>query len=208
MGKRPKPNLLKISDTIPGIINTPAESLTPLLSSALDTFIRPLMTLLISLQGALPHSLHLILPFNYASLLLLRLRSSPPRSCEQRAYGSCLDLCSHLSPPSPSLFHCAGRLLLLSLPFLRLRQKYDLQTSEDRHEAAFNVFHPLELLCVIFAMNLLLRRMSTTPRTGKPKRNNGSNPGARVAVCGVHGALPAGFGGANVTLCIHIDILC
>jgi hypothetical protein len=36
------------------------------------------------------------------------------------------------------------------------RQKYDLQASEDRHEAAFNVFYPLELLCVIFAMNLLL----------------------------------------------------
>ena len=39
------------------------------------------------------------------------------------------------------------------------QQNYDLQASEDRHEAAFNVFHPLELLCVIFAMNLLLRRI-------------------------------------------------
>jgi hypothetical protein len=40
------------------------------------------------------------------------------------------------------------------------RQQYDLQASEDRHEAAFNFFYPLELLCVIVAMNLLLRRVS------------------------------------------------
>ena len=40
------------------------------------------------------------------------------------------------------------------------RQKYDLLASQDRHDAAFNVFYPLELLCVIFAMNMLLRRVS------------------------------------------------
>jgi hypothetical protein len=34
------------------------------------------------------------------------------------------------------------------------------KTVTRRVEAAFNVFYPLELLCTIFAMNMLLRRVS------------------------------------------------
>ncbi len=64
-----------------------------------------------------------------------------------------------------------------AVPGILDRQKYDLQASENRHEAAFNFFYPLELLCVIFAMNLLLRRVSdhASHRWNKA-RNDGSSP--------------------------------
>jgi hypothetical protein len=40
------------------------------------------------------------------------------------------------------------------------REFYELRAKTDRYFSAFNIFYPLHLLCVFFAFNMLLRRVS------------------------------------------------
>ena len=55
------------------------------------------------------------------------------------------------------------RLILLSellVPVISDRRKYEVLASHERHTSASYCFSPVELLCTIFAMNMLLRRVS------------------------------------------------
>ena len=55
------------------------------------------------------------------------------------------------------------RLILLSetlVPGMSDRRKYELLASYGRFLGAMFYFYPVELLCTIFAMNMLLRRVS------------------------------------------------
>ena len=46
------------------------------------------------------------------------------------------------------------------VPGISDRRKYELLASSGRHIGAIYFFAPVELLCTIFAMNMLLRRVS------------------------------------------------
>ena len=46
------------------------------------------------------------------------------------------------------------------IPGITKRQEYELKASGLRHVTVFVVFYPLQLLCITYAMNLLLRRVS------------------------------------------------
>ena len=46
------------------------------------------------------------------------------------------------------------------VPGISARRKYELEASYGRHIYASYFFSPVELLCTIFAMNMLLRRVS------------------------------------------------
>ena len=45
-------------------------------------------------------------------------------------------------------------------PRITRRKFYELQASFLRHQTAFNIFFPVHTLCIIYAMNTLLRRVS------------------------------------------------
>jgi hypothetical protein len=47
-----------------------------------------------------------------------------------------------------------------STPNIARRRFYELQAASFQYYSAFNMFYSFHLLCVIFAMNLLLRRVS------------------------------------------------
>ena len=47
-----------------------------------------------------------------------------------------------------------------SVPGITRRQLYDLQAASSRYGAASYIFYPTRLLCIIFAMSTLLRRVS------------------------------------------------
>ncbi len=46
------------------------------------------------------------------------------------------------------------------IPGITQRQEYELKASGLRHVTVFIAFYPLQLLCITYAMNLLLRRVS------------------------------------------------
>jgi hypothetical protein len=46
------------------------------------------------------------------------------------------------------------------IPGITKRQEYELTASSLRHVTVFVIFYPLQLLCITYAMNLLLRRVS------------------------------------------------
>ena len=46
------------------------------------------------------------------------------------------------------------------IPGITKRQEYELKASGLRHVTVFVIFYPLQLLCITYAMNLLLRRVS------------------------------------------------
>ena len=47
-----------------------------------------------------------------------------------------------------------------SVPGISRRQFYELMATSLRYYAAYHIFLPTHLLCVIYAMNMLLRRVS------------------------------------------------
>ena len=51
-------------------------------------------------------------------------------------------------------------LLESQVPGIPDRQKYDFEISYEKHVGASSFFSPVQLLCTIFAMNMLLRRVS------------------------------------------------
>jgi hypothetical protein len=46
------------------------------------------------------------------------------------------------------------------IPGITKRQEYELRASASRHFTVYIAFYPLQLLCITYAMNLLLRRVS------------------------------------------------
>ena len=46
------------------------------------------------------------------------------------------------------------------VPGINRRQFYELRASLIRYRAAYDIFFPVKLLCIIYAMNTLLRRVS------------------------------------------------
>ena len=63
-----------------------------------------------------------------------------------------------------------------SAPEVSSRQRYELEASSWRLWAGFNVFYPLVLLGTIFAMNLLLRRVSDHASHRYNKAQQGLQP--------------------------------
>jgi hypothetical protein len=55
-------------------------------------------------------------------------------------------------------------------PLLSARQKYELQAAAFRYFSVNIIFYPVQFLCVIFAMNMLLRRVADHASHRSPSR--------------------------------------